>query len=198
MAEYLDEISTKTSVSDVSIIKEELPASETMNICRSAIGFVYNAIQNNVPADEYYLQNIYFGAKDKISLFEIDLDGSFFKLTSDNSLSDLEKFKEDSFHYNIDNIKTIIKMDNNWKKKSYNIKKRYPLGLKVILPDVFHIRDMPKLKPASIKIEQRSLKNAFNSHRNSGIYFKSLPKNLFDTLVDYNEQHHLGYKIYAG
>lgn len=197
MAEYLDEISTKTSVPDISIIKESLPTPETLDLCCEAMGFVYNAIQNNVPADEYYLQNIYFGAKDKISLFEIELDGSFFKLTSDNSLSDLDKFKEDSFHYNINDIKTIIKMDNNWKKKSYNIKKRNPLGLKVILPDVFYIRDMPKLRPASIKIEPRSLKNAFNNHRNAGIFFESLPKNLFDTLVDYNREYDLGYKIYA-
>ncbi|NOQ38419.1 hypothetical protein GQ472_06045 [archaeon] len=198
MAEYLNEISTTTSVLDVSIIKEEVSAPETLNLCCEAIGFVYNAIDGKEPDDESYLQNIYFGAKGTISLFEIDLGDNVFKLTQDISLSDLERFKKDSFHYNINDIKTIIKMNNNWKKKSFDIKKRYFPGLETILPNVFHIEDMPKLKPASIKIETQSLKNAINGHRNPGIFFDSLPKNVFDTLVAYNKEHHLGYKIYAG
>ncbi len=194
MSEYLDEISTKTSVSDVSIIKEELPASETMNICRSAIGFVYNAMHDKEPDDEFFLQNVYFGIRDsKWSLFKIRFRGVDHSFTNEYSLSALNEFKE-NISNNIEMIETV---GNGWKQKSYKIKKRYLLGLETILPNVFHIEDMPKLKPASIKIEKMNLDNLLYGNRNSGIYFKSLPKNVFDTLVDYNEQHHLGYKIYA-
>jgi len=199
MDNFLDEISTKTSVSDISIIKEEYPASEILDNCRSAMGFVYNAIQNNNPTDESHLQNIYFGAKeDKLSLFKIYLNGSVFHFNQDHSLANLSIINEDSSYDRINDIKKIEKMDDTWNPITFDIKKKYIMGLEVILPDVFYIKDMPDIGSVSIKIEQRSLKNAFNNHRSSGIFFERLPKDVFGQLIDYNEKHHLGYKIYTG
>ncbi|MEA2003751.1 MAG: hypothetical protein U9O53_02200 [archaeon] len=68
----------------------------------------------------------------------------------------------------------------------------------VIMPDVFYIRNLPELKPASIKIEARNWRNAFYGHRKSGIFFEELPGYVFDTPIAYNKNHELDYKIYAG
>ena len=68
----------------------------------------------------------------------------------------------------------------------------------VILQDIFEIRDMPDIKPVSIKIESRNWRDAFYGHRSSGIFLKDIPKETFDKLVTYNKEHHLGYKIYVG
>ena len=187
-----------TVVKDVSIIQGAFPASSMLDLCRETMGFIYNTIHDNPHMDTSYLKNIYFGAReDKRSLFEISLDDNVFTFDQNSSLSDLDQFKKDDYHDRMYNVKWIAKVDDTLTRRSFDIKKRYLLGPEVILSDVFYIRDMPKLKPASIKIESRSLRNAFYDHRNSGIFFEELPKDNFDKLVDTNKELDLGYNIYA-
>ena len=202
MPEFLDEISTRTSVSDVSIISEAFSPRATMNLCRGTMGFVYNTILDKEPMDESYLKNIYFGSLypsyDNKSSFDIFLDDDYLCLNKNDTLEALNVLKTKKHSDKIFSIKKIAKTDMDGKTIEYKLKNNIIGNPEVILPDVFHIRNMPELKPASIKIEPRSWRNAFYGHRNPGIFFEELPREVFDTLVAYNKNHHMDYKIYAG
>ncbi len=189
-------------VKAVSIICEAFKPHTTLNNCRETLRFFYNTVSEKDHIDKAYLQNIYFGSLypsyGNNSSFNIFLVDDKLSLNKNDSLEALNILKTSKYSDKIFCIKKIAKTDMNGETIEYKLKNNFIGNPEVILPDVFYIRDMPELKPASIKIEPRSCRNAFYGHRNSGIHFEELPREVFDTLVAYNKEHRLGYKIYAG